>query len=54
MIRMTRPDGGHTWVHESRVDEYMGRGFRIPSPVREPVPEPEPAHKPKKKAKKKG
>ena len=32
MICLTRPDGGRTWVHESRLDEYLGRGFKIPSP----------------------
>ena len=51
MILMTRPDGGHTWVHESRVDEYTGRGFRIPSPARAPKPEPEPVKKPAAKKK---
>lgn len=47
MILMTRPDGGQTWVHESRVDEYIGRGFQIPLPPREPEPAPKP--EPKKK-----
>lgn len=28
---MTRPDGGKTWVHESRVEEYRGRGFTVPA-----------------------
>ena len=31
MICLTRPDGGRTWVHESRLDEYLGRGFKLPS-----------------------
>ena len=38
MICLTRPDGGRTWVHESRLDEYLGRGFRLTSP-----PQAEPA-----------
>ena len=38
MICLTRPDGGQTWVHESRLDEYLGRGYRFPSP-----PQAEPA-----------
>lgn len=32
MILLTRPDGGQTWVHESRVEEYRKRGFYIPAP----------------------
>lgn len=45
MISLVRPDGGRTWVHESRLDEYLGRGFKLPSPS----PEPElPAAAPKK------
>ena len=32
MICLTRPDGGRTWVHESRLDEYLGRGFALTSP----------------------
>ena len=38
MICLTRPDGGRTWVHESRLDEYLGRGFVLTSP-----PQAEPA-----------
>ena len=33
MITLIRPDGGRTWVHESRLDEYLGRGFKLPSPA---------------------
>lgn len=53
MILMIRPGGGSTYVHESRADEYLARGFSIPAPVRAPEPEPEkrPATK---KTKKKG
>ena len=36
MIPMTRPDGGTTLVHESRLDEYKARGFKVPAPTRAP------------------
>ena len=43
---MTRPDGGQTWVHESRVEEYRGRGFSVPAaPVKEAKEEPTAARK---------
>lgn len=35
MILLTRPDGGQTWVHESRIEEYRKRGFYIPASRRE-------------------
>ena len=38
MICLTRPDGGRSWVHESRLAEYLGRGFMLTSP-----PQAEPA-----------
>ena len=33
MICLTRPDGGRTWVHESRLEEYLGRGYQALSPL---------------------
>ena len=46
MILLTRPEGGTTWVHESRLDEYLGRGFKLPSPPPEmPAPAKQPASK---------
>lgn len=38
MILMTRPDGGQTWVHESRLEEYRERGFAIPASPRAEKP----------------
>lgn len=38
MILMTRPDGGQTWVHESRLEEYKKRGFSIPTSPRAEKP----------------
>lgn len=48
MVLMQRPDGGRTWVHESRVEEYQGRGFRFPAPPAPPEPAPK-AEKPTEK-----
>jgi hypothetical protein len=46
MVLMTRPDGGQTWVHESRVEEYRGRGFTVPGdPVKDEKAEPTVAKK---------
>ena len=36
MILLKRPDGGETWVHESRLEEYQARGFTIPAPPQKP------------------
>jgi hypothetical protein len=46
MIVLIRPDGGETFVHESRLDEYLGRGFRLPSPPSAPKQAAKPAAKP--------
>ena len=43
MIRLLNPYGGSTWVHEDRLDEYLERGFAIPSP---PTKMPQPAKQP--------
>ena len=51
MIKLVHPrTGGETWVHESRLDEYLARGFSIYSP---PAPPVKPANTPKKAAEKK-
>lgn len=46
MIRLINPNsGGDTWVHESRLDEYLASGFRFampPMPAPPPVPDEEP------------
>ena len=54
MIRLVNPSsGGETWVHESRLEEYLERGFNFYDP---PPPVPPrgrtttPAKKPAKKA----
>ena len=43
MILVENPLGGRSWVHESRLDEYLGKGFNLPSP---PPGMPAPAEKP--------
>ena len=45
MILMIRPDGGSSYIHESRIDEYRERGFKLPAP-------PKPAEKPETKKRK--
>ena len=53
MIRLINPMGGSTWVHESRLDEYLGKGFSIPSPPPGmPAPAKQPAARKKSTAKK--
>ena len=56
MLRLTNPNsGGDTWVHESRLDEYLALGFRFAMPPMPVPPEPKAASKsdtPKKTAKK--
>ena len=32
MVRMIRRDGGVCWVHESRLEEYIAAGCRLPDP----------------------
>ena len=49
MIPLIRPDGGETFVHESRLDEYLGRGFRLLARSRTPEQAEKPAAKPAKK-----
>ncbi len=45
MIKLINPlTGSDTWVHESRVDEYLARGFR-----KAPAPEPKPRRSTRKK-----
>ena len=54
MLRLVNPSsGGETWVHESRLDEYIARGFRFaepPPPVAPRGQNPTPAKKTAKKA----
>ena len=48
MIKLVHPrTGGETWVHESRLDEYLARGFHIYEP---PAPPIKPAAAPKRPA----
>ncbi len=44
MIRLANPLGGVTWVHESRLEEYLRLGYKLPEPP--PAPE-KPARKPR-------
>lgn len=37
MLKFINPAGGTTWAHESRMDEYLERGYKLA-----PRPEPEP------------
>ena len=48
MIRLINRDtGGDTWVHESRLEEYLALGHRLPEQPEAPAPKP--ARKPKAK-----
>ena len=44
MVRLDNPLGGVTWVHESRLEEYLRLGYKLPEPP--PAPE-KPARKPR-------
>ena len=50
MVRLDNPLGGKTWVHESRLEEYLEMGYTLTPP---PMPE-KPAKPPRKKSKPKG
>ena len=54
MLRLVNPwSGGETWVHESRIDEYLVLGFKFyepPPPVRPRGQNPTPPKTAKKKA----
>jgi len=55
MLKLINPRGGETWVHESRLDEYLARGFKFAAPPMPAPPEPKAVSKsdtPKKTAKK--
>lgn len=43
MVKLIAPNGGETWVHETRIDEYLARGYNLAPP-----PPPPPKKKPKK------
>ena len=49
MVKTINPAGGITWVHESRIDEYIARGHKLAAPP--PAPPVPPV---KKKTTKKG
>ena len=37
MVRLINRDtGGDTWVHESRLEEYLAAGHKLPSPPETP------------------
>ena len=39
MLKLVNPAGGFSWIHESRLDEYEARGFKLaPPPPVEPRP----------------
>jgi len=41
MIRLVNPlNGGDTWVHESRLEEYLTRGYKLPPAPEPPKPKP--------------
>ena len=55
MLKLINTHGGETWVHESRLDEYLARGFQFAAPPMPAPPEPKAASKsdtPKKTVKK--
>lgn len=39
MLKFINPAGGTTWAHESRMDEYLGRGYKL-APRPDPDPRP--------------
>ena len=55
MLKLINPRGGETWVHESRLDEYLARGFKFAAPPMPAPPKPKAESKtdtPKKSTKK--
>lgn len=38
MLKLINTRGGETWVHESRIDEYLARGFKIAAAPTPPPP----------------
>ena len=55
MLKMVNPGGGFSWIHESRLDEYEARGFKLaPPPFEPPKDLPKPAPKKRKSPKKEG
>ena len=53
MLKLINPADRITWVHESRIDEYLERGYKL-TPPPQPSPPPAPAPAKKKTAKKTG
>jgi len=44
MVKLINPNGGETWVHETRIPEYQARGYSLAPP---PPPPPKKKTKPK-------
>lgn len=38
MVKLDNGRGCTTWVHESRLEEYLARGYKLPSPPPPPAP----------------
>lgn len=54
MLKLINPAGSFTFVHESRIDEYLARGYKL-TPPPSPAPAPaKPAPAKKKTTKKQG
>ena len=51
MLKLINTRGGETWVPESRLDEYLARGFKFAAPPMPAPPKPK-ADTPKKTTKK--
>lgn len=50
MVRLINRDtGGVTWVHESRLEEYLAAGHKLPAPPEAPATAPKAPRKPKAK-----
>ena len=55
MLKLINTHGGETWVHESRLDEYLARGFKLAEPTKQAAPKTKavsPSDTPKKTRKK--
>ena len=46
MLKLINTRGGETWVHESRLDEYLARGFKFAAPPMPAPPKPKAASNP--------
>lgn len=55
MIRLVNRAGGDTWVHETRLGEYLAAGYQLAAPpqaTQEREPDPPPQKPAKKTARK--